>query len=98
MAKQRGTPSTRQQVKDAEFRTREFGMNTEEASRLVARDGLPAEKLKQEIAAPDSSPRLPDPLENVPVPSGPPTELTTDTDEQSRKPVVRTANDKRGAG
>jgi hypothetical protein len=88
----------KQQVEDAKFLTREFGMRTQEASQLIARDGLPAEELKQAITAPDGNPILPDPLEGVPVPSAPKNELTNDADEHARKPVIHSPNNRQGAG
>ena len=96
MDKAKSSPD--QQTDDAEFLTREFGITTTEASELVARDGMPPSDLKARIEAPDGSPILPDPLAGVPTPSGPPTELTTDADEQARKPVIHRHNDTQGAG
>jgi hypothetical protein len=90
--------SAKQQVEDAEFLTREFGMNTRQASDLVAREGVPAEELKEEISAGDGTPILPDPVENVPTPSAPNNDLVKDTDEQARKPVIHRQPNPRGAG
>jgi hypothetical protein len=83
-----GKLGNRHQVGDAEFLTREFDMNSQEASDLIARNGLSPEDLKARISAPDGEPIRPDPLGGVPTPSEPRKELTKDADEHARKPVV----------
>lgn len=90
--------SAKQQVDDAEFLTREFGMNTRQASDLVAREGIAPEELKEKISAGDGTPILPDPIENVPTPSAPKNDLVKDTDEQARKPVIHRQRNPQGAG
>jgi hypothetical protein len=88
----------KQQTQDAAFLEREFDMAPDEAAELVARDGVDPQALKHRIVDREGQPALPDPLAGKPTPSGPATEFTADTDEQARKPVLHTRNDRRGGG
>lgn len=91
-------PDTGQQVDDAVFLERQFDMMPREAAALIARNGLDRRDLEDKASDSEGQPLLPDALEGKPIPSGPPTEITTDTDEQARKPVVHDRNNRQGAG
>lgn len=87
-----------EQVEDAQFLERELGLRPHEAVGVVARNGLAPDALRPRVVNRKGEPDLPDPLAGRPIPSSPPTELTSDTDEEAGKPVLHRLNNTTGAG
>jgi hypothetical protein len=88
-------PKVEQKADDAEFLVEHFDIPIPTAAELVA--GQEVDVIAVELAARklDSSR---DPLEGVPVPKEPTSDLTGDNDEVRLKPVIRRRNKRRGAG
>lgn len=86
--------SLNQQVVDATFLERRFGLTPREASELVARNGVAPERVRE------ATEKLPqrDPLKGTPKPDEPVVERPRDVDEQRLKPVLHENNDRVGGG
>jgi hypothetical protein len=83
------------QVDDVDFLVEEFDMNIPEASDLVARDDTEAEALEQAERRRQGSK---DPLDQVPTPKEPASDLTADVDEERLTPVIHERNERSGGG
>jgi hypothetical protein len=83
-----------QQVEDATFLEKRFGMTPRQASALVAREGTHPDEVREGSERKAHS----DPLNGAPEPQSPAEEYTADTDEQRLKPVLHTKNDRVGGG
>lgn len=83
-----------QQVEDATFLEKRFGLTPRQASGLVARDGADPDAVREGSEKRARS----DPLKHAPVPQSPADEHVADSDEQRLKPVLHTKNDRVGGG
>jgi hypothetical protein len=93
-----GKPPGSGAVTDAEFLADEFGIGEHRAASLVAtgrEQGETAEKLAWKV---QQARRNDDPLAGLPTPQEPANDLTSDTDEEPLKPVLRVKNNRVGGG
>ncbi|HEV7274920.1 MAG TPA: hypothetical protein VGN80_01400 [Devosiaceae bacterium] len=82
-------------AEEAEFLVEEFDLTEREASELVTEGDSAATEAQ---AAVQKKRKQRAPLGNAPVPEAPDSDFTADSDEDRLKPVVRTRNDRTGAG
>lgn len=84
-----------EKLRDTEFLVDEFGVKEAEAAELVtgkAREDTETMALARKVR------RNQNPLDEKPTPQEPERDFVEDSDEQALKPVLKTKNDRQGAG